>query len=106
MRDPRSHRRYTDLAAAHIAANQDRPINCALCGQPINMTSPRTHSDGPTIEHRLPIRTIIKQATSFDEALNMCCDTTKWAIAHRGCQNKQGGHAATQRAPRTPSRQW
>lgn len=106
MRDPRSHRRYTDLARAYIAANQDRPIRCALCGKPINMQAPRTHSTGPTVEHRLPIRIIMRTATSFAEALNMCCDQTKWAIAHRGCQNRQGGHAANQHAPRVPSRQW
>lgn len=106
MRDPRSHRRYTDLARAYIAARRDQAIMCALCAEPVNMAAPRTHDDGPTIEHRLPIRVIVKQASNFNDALNICCDQSKWAIAHRSCQNRQGAQARNNSSPRTPSRIW
>lgn len=90
-RDPRSHRRYTEAATTYIEERKHRPIDCALCGDPINMKAPRTQNNGPTIEHRIPIRDIIKRATTYADAVAACCDTSSWAIAHRSCQNRQGG---------------
>ena len=106
MRDPRSSRRYTELSADYIAARRHHVIECCLCHQPVTMSLPRTAPMGPTVEHRLPIRTIRATATSWPHAIQLCCDTTMWAIAHRRCQDRQGAHARNGKALRLPSRRW
>lgn len=106
MRDPRSHSRYqatrrTWLPTAH-------PI-CCLCGQPVDLTLPATHRYGPTVEHTVPIRSILAMARSYDEALTLACDTTLWLLAHKRCQDRQGAavtNARRRRGPRQPSRAW
>ena len=32
-----------------------RPAICAYCGQPIDLTLPGTHPDGPTVDHLIPV---------------------------------------------------
>lgn len=111
MRDPRSHRTYRTAAKAYIAAHPPG-TPCALCHQPVDTTLPSTTPDGPTIEHRLPIRRILLAATSQAEALALACDASMWGIAHRVCQDRQGGQVqADMKAGRAevvyePSRDW
>lgn len=93
MRDPRSHRRYVDAAREYKARNMGCP--CALCGMPV-------HSD-PTVEHRLPIRTIRLMAGTYAEAVQLACDQSMWGIAHKRCNAQQGARAVNaQRPPSNP----
>ena len=98
MADPRSHRRYVEARAAWLPLRYGHP--CALCGEPV--------TDNPTIEHRVPIRTILANARSFTDALAMCCDVTAWGIAHHACNSRQGAEVTNGRHKRvmTPSRAW
>jgi len=104
MNDPRSHRRYTDLAKQHIAALANTVVHCALCGQPVNMYAPRTTDAGPTIEHRVPVRRLRKLAHDEQDLLDLVCDTELWGVAHRRCNSNQGGIAAAHIS--TKSRDW
>jgi hypothetical protein len=90
--DPRSHRRYVELARKYIAAHTR--ANCVLCGVPIDLSLPRTAPGGPTIEHRYPIRRIRVEARTWVDCLALTCDTSMWALAHRKCQSRQGALAA------------
>lgn len=83
MRDPRSHRRYRTLAATY--KQQHHGTACALCGLPV------THA--ATIEHRLPVRTILAMSSTDAEALALACDVTMWGLAHSRCQSQQGARA-------------
>lgn len=107
LKDPRSHKRYRTAAKTYIAG---RPPGtpCALCDQPIDTTLPSTTPPGPTIEHRLPIRTILAQAQTQAEALALACDETLWALAHRQCQDRQGAAVTNGRTTvmYQPSRDW
>ena len=106
LRDPRSHRRYIEAANAYVLA-APKYVPCALCDDDVDTDLPRTHSDGPTIEHRLPVRTILATARTQAEALALACDTALWAIAHSRCQSRQGASVTNRRAMEgTPSRAW
>jgi hypothetical protein len=108
--DPRSHRRYVELARKYIAAHAR--ATCVLCGVPIDLSLPRTAPGGPTIEHRYPVRRIRVEAQTWADCLALTCDTSMWALAHRRCQSRQGAIAANKmragkrRAPQLHSRQW
>ena len=100
LRDPRSHRTYRDAATRYIT-NAPTIVTCALCHHPVDTRLPRTTPAGPTIEHTLPIRRILTMAHSQAHALQLACDQTYWAIAHRRCQDAQGGATTAERhAPR------
>lgn len=107
LRDPRSHRRYAEASAAYIA-RAPHLVTCALCGEDVDTTLPRTHRRGPTIEHRLPVRTILATCSTQAEALTLACDQNLWDIAHSECQSRQGAGVTNARgAPvGTPSRDW
>lgn len=94
MRDPRSHRRYVEAARTYKQQNLGAP--CALCGLPV--------VSAPTVEHRLPIRTIRATARDYAEAVALACDQTMWAMAHSRCQSQQGARAANASRGPTPSR--
>jgi hypothetical protein len=108
MRDPRSHRRYIALRAQWLPTQAGR--DCCLCGRPVDVALPGMSRWGPTVEHRIPVRVILRTAASWDHAVAMCCDVTTWDIAHRHCQSRQGGRAgadATNGKPaNVPSRDW
>lgn len=106
IKDPRSSRRYTQLRKAWLAS-QPHPI-CVLCGRPVPADAPGMSRWGPTIEHLLPIREIRAMATTWDEAVALACDTSRWAVAHRVCNDRQGGRTnGTPKRPRTTqSRVW
>lgn len=91
MRDPRSHRRYRTLAVAYYAAMHGSP--CALCGKPVY--------GSPTVEHRLPVRTIQAMAATWEEAVALACDQSMWGIAHKRCNSQQGARVVN--AARRPS---
>lgn len=106
LRDPRSHRRYVEAANAYVLA-APKYVPCALCDDDVDTDLPRTHSDGPTIEHRLPVRTILATAQTQAEALAIACDQNLWGIAHRVCQDRQGAGVTNRTvAEGTPSRDW
>lgn len=108
--DPRSTRRYRSRKATWLPEHHGE--SCALCGRPVD-----TYASGTakaTVEHLIPIRDLRRQAASWAELVDLCCDTDHWAIAHQGCQSKQGARVGgllatggTARAPRLrPSRDW
>lgn len=107
LRDPRSHRRYVAAAKAFIA-RAPNPTPCALCSDDVDTTLPRTTRRGPTIEHRIPVRTILATAQSQAQALTLACDESLWGIAHSECQSRQGAHVTNGRPSTTgtPSRAW
>jgi hypothetical protein len=97
--DPRSHRRYRETRAAWLPSHMGDP--CALCHQPVLGKA--------TVEHLDPVRSIMARARDYAEAVAMCCDTSRWAIAHPRCQAQQGARVTNHRAARprhTPSRAW
>lgn len=96
MTDPRSHKRYRTLADQYINDRKHTEQSCALCGKQIPMHLSRTSALGPTIEHRVPVRQILRQAQNQAEALNLVCNTEWWALAHSRCQSSQGGKAANE----------
>ena len=98
MRDPRSHRRYKDTRARYLATALGQ--SCAMCGLPV--------WDAPTIEHRLPVRTIIATAPTYHAAVEMACDVSMWALAHASCNSRQGARVTNARgnAQTRPSRRW
>lgn len=105
--DPRKHRRYTTAARQYLDTHRNQPTACALCGQWVDMATPSTTPAGPTIEHQTPIRWIRTNTQTWAECLTLACDTSRWAIAHRQCQDRQGGQAAHQtRQHAQQSRQW
>lgn len=108
MKDPRSHRRYVQTRAAWLPAQAGR--RCCLCGEPVDITLPATSRLGPTVEHTLPIRDILRLANSWAEAVAMACDTSLWDLAHRRCQSQQGARVSNVtrhgRPERKPSRRW
>ena len=80
-----------------------------LCGGMVLTSLPGTHPYGPTIEHRYPVRRIIADSRTWDEAVALACDTTWWALACRRCQDRQGGASTVERMPKqmyAASRQW
>lgn len=107
LKDPRSHRRYVTAAKAYIAAAEPG-TPCALCDEPVDTTLPSTHRDGPTIEHRLPVRRILAAAQTQREALDLACDTSLWGIAHARCQSRQGADVTNGKAAVVyePSQVW
>lgn len=107
LRDPRSHRRYVEASAAYIA-RAPHLVTCALCGEDVDTTLPRTHRRGPTIEHRLAVRFILANVRSQAEALAVACDEDLWSIAHSECQSRQGAGVTNGRpaSDGTPSRPW
>lgn len=107
LRDPRSHRRYVAAAVAFIARSP-QVVPCALCDEDVDTTLSRRSKRGPTIEHKLPIRTILASATTQAQALALACDEGLWAIAHSECQSRQGAGVTNGRPERagTPSREW
>lgn len=104
LTDPRSHRRYTDTARRHIALAPPT-VPCALCHHDVDTTL-SAGPGKPTVEHRLPIRTILATARTQAEALTLACDVTMWGIAHSRCQSQQGAGVTNSRSSGTPSRDW
>ena len=102
--DPRSSARYVRESAVWLA--RISAANCALCGRPVDMTLPRTSPAGPTVEHLIPIRRIIRMTARWDDAVALACDQTQWAVAHRRCQSRQGQRASIESKMRRPSREW
>lgn len=96
LNDPRSHRRYVQARAAWLAGYGGGVGVCCLCGNGVDTSLPGTHPHGPTIEHRLPIRTIRASAQTYAEAVALACDTSMWALAHRRCQARQGQRVTAQ----------
>ena len=107
LKDPRSHRRYKTASAAWIR-NQDPGSPCCLCGDPVDTSLPRTVPAGPTVEHRLPVRDILAQADTQQQALDLACNEDLWDLAHRVCQDRQGASVTNGRAAVVyePSRDW
>jgi hypothetical protein len=100
-RDPRSHRRYREARAEWLPRHLGD--HCDLCRRPVLDLSTAT------VEHRLPVRTILLMARSYAEAVAMASDTTTWGIAHSPCQSRQGAAVTNGTAPRStyrPSRDW
>ena len=103
----RSHRRYRQFRAQIIAQAQADAANgariaCHLCPQPIDPWQPYAagrNPAAPTIEHITPL---IHGGALMDPA--------NIALAHKGCQNKQGNEIAHARqaapAPVRYSRAW
>jgi hypothetical protein len=90
MGNPRSHRRYKDVARAYIASLPG-PVPCVLCGTLVDVGLPGSHPLGPTIEHNPPVRVLIAAARTYAEAVALVADTRNWAgVAHRRCQSRQG----------------
>lgn len=104
MRDPRTSSRYQRARREYIAAHRSGHP-CALCGRPIDTTLPGTAKWGPTIEHRVPVRTLRLHAETWDALVTLTCDTRSWALAHLHCQRQQGGPAAHS-VKRPPSSRW
>lgn len=67
------------------------------------MTKPGTHNDGPTVEHKLPIRHIVAGVQGYQDAVDLACNQDLWDLAHRKCQNRQGGKARTESKRFIPS---
>ena len=88
--DPRRSNRYMTTRRAWLAGYAGQHGTCCMCGQPVDTSLPGTHRYGPTIEHRLPIRTIRAQAQDWAHAVAIACDTSLWALAHNVCQARQG----------------
>ncbi len=108
MRDPRSHRRYTEARLAYISRHGSR-AKCVLCGEPIDLTLSGSDKRGPTVEHRIPVRRLRQIASSEAELLEMACDESTWGLAHRSCQDRQGGKASrstTRPRRHIPERDW
>lgn len=84
--DPRSTRRYRTVKAAWLPLHHGQ--RCALCPLPVDLYA--TGAAKATVEHLVPIRDLRRQAASWAELVDLCCDTDHWAIAHQGCQSKQG----------------
>lgn len=103
MSDPRSSGSYMRKARDYINARRLQPIDCALCGEPVQMQAPSTTPTGPTIEHTVPVRHLKRMAADRAELVALVCNTEWWAIAHRRCQDKQGAKAVNMRKK---SRQW
>lgn len=106
--DPRATRRYRNARKAFIA--QHIPGSpCCLCGHPIDTTLPGNVPAGPTVEHRIPVRRLRLMVGTTPELQALVCDTSTWGLAHRRCQDKQGGRASRetqgQRMLR-PEREW
>jgi hypothetical protein len=91
-RDPRASRRYRTLRTTWLRAADP---TCALCGKGVDISLPGTHPWGPTIEHTIPVRTILAVTDTWPDALAMACDTTLWAMAHTRCQQQQGARATS-----------
>lgn len=86
---------------------------CCLCGGLVDCTLPGTHPDGPTPEHRLPVRRIEGMVSNREQAIALACDTSLWSLAHNRCQSRQGAHVTnairrTKQRPRMTgaSRDW
>ena len=90
MRDPRSSGTYTKKRREWLNGFQRQPAPCCMCPGLVDTSLPGTHPDGPTIEHTLPIRTILAEARTYREAVAIACDTSLWALAHKRCQSRQG----------------
>jgi len=107
-RDPRQSRRYQALRKAWLPTQAG--LRCWLCDRPVDVTLPASAKYGPTVEHTLPVRDIVKLAASWDEAVALCCDTTLWRLACRDCQSRQGARVSNVtrhgKAERRPSREW
>jgi 5-methylcytosine-specific restriction endonuclease McrA len=103
--DRRSHRRYREFRARFLRATTH--TLCWLCGRPCNLAEPYRLPDGRmnpahvTLEHITPLH--------HGGAL---MDPANAAIAHRGCQNRQGAQirnaapVPTIQGPRRNSRRW
>ena len=80
---------------------------CALCGGPVDITLPARYTAGPSVEHTLPIRSILAMTQTNKDALDLACDTSLWALAHSRCQSQQGAAVTNNRhRPRRGSRDW
>lgn len=103
MRDPRATRRYRTARALWLAGYKGGTAPCALCPWPVDCSLPGTHPWGPTIEHTVPVRVLVAQARDWAQAVAMTCDTSQWAVAHKRCQDRQGGASSVERPRYAPS---
>jgi hypothetical protein len=95
--DPRRSSAYVMARRRWINA-QPNGTPCALCGRPVDTSQSGNAPWGPTVEHRLPVR-------SHPE---LALDQSWWALAHRKCSDRQGAQVAnairrSKRAPSGPS---
>ena len=111
MKDPRRSGRYTKARRLWLDGFGGQHGTCCMCGGVVDTSLPGTHPYGPSVEHRVPVRRLLAQASSPAAALAMVCDTSLWALAHRRCNDRQGGASSVERAPkraprRNNSREW
>ena len=83
MTDPRHTGAYVMARRAFIRSSANG-TPCSLCGRAIDTTLSGNAPWGPTIEHTVPVR----------HAPELALDTTLWRLAHRRCNNRQGGAAS------------
>ena len=101
--DPRSSGTYTRTRRQWL---DQLPliVICCLCGDDLDTSLSGNDPDGPTVEHRIPVRVIINSGADWSQIVRMTCDTGAWAPAHRRCQNAQGADVVN--AVQQPSRVW
>jgi hypothetical protein len=111
--DPRSSGAYRKARALWLAGYGGGAAPCAICHGIVNTSLPGTHPHGPTIEHRVPVRVLGRQAQTMAEFVALVCDSSNFAVAHKRCQDRQGGASSVERHPQrqrpqgfTPSRVW
>jgi len=102
--DPRSSAQYTRAARTYINDRRRIEISCALCGELVNMAASSMTPLGPTIEHRIPVRSLKAMTDDRAELLRLVCDQSWWAIAHSRCQSRQGAAVTNSKAQK--SREW
>jgi 5-methylcytosine-specific restriction endonuclease McrA len=103
-KDPRSSHRYRKTRAEYLRTAHHA---CCLCGKGVDPQLPPGYPGSPTIEHRLPVRRILAMTTTWEEAVALACDTSWWGVAHKGCQDAQGGRASHENDQRpTGVRAW
>lgn len=104
MRDPRATRRYRTARALWLAGYKGGTAPCVLCGGMVLTSLPGTHPYGPTIEHQPPVRALIAMAKDYAHAVAMVSDTSTFAgVAHKRCQDRQGGASSVERPRYAPS---
>ena len=103
MKDPRGSSLYRRTKAQWLPTAD---TTCALCGKHVDTLLPPGYPQSPTVEHTLPIRTILTMTQTWDEAVTLACDTTLWAMAHHLCQSRQGGKVQRGATDRSGFRDW
>jgi hypothetical protein len=106
VRDPRHTHRYQRTRREWFASGE-APTTCCLCGGIVDTTAKHGTPLSPTVEHTVPVRTIITMTPDSAAALDMTCDVSLWRSAHSRCQSQQGARAVNSPAIiRNSSRGW